>query len=52
MRLKYLVLLMGLISVVGLISIACSSEEEATDSAAAAPAAAVLASPAGGCPPL
>jgi len=35
MRLKYLVLLMGLISMVGLITIACSSEEEATGSTAA-----------------
>ena len=35
MRLKHLVLLVGLISMVGLITIACSSEEEASDPTAA-----------------
>jgi len=35
MRLKHLVLLVGLISMIGMITVACSSEEEATESTAA-----------------
>ena len=39
MRLKHLVLLVGLISMIGMITVACSSEEEATESTAAVAAA-------------